>query len=203
MTVTRRSLIALSLSAPVLSFAPRALAEEAGPITGDIVLGDENAPVTVYEYASLTCPHCAAFHRDTYPSVKANYVDTGKVKFIMREVYFDRYGLWAAMVARCGGEGAYYPIIDEYLKTQSSWTKDDDIVGAIRRVGVKAGLMPADIDACMNDEGFARTLVERYQAQAEEHDVNSTPTFIINGVRHRGNIGATEFARILDEALSS
>ena len=72
----------------------------------DMVLGDANAPITMIEYASYTCPHCGSFHQNTYPQLKADYIDTGKVKFIFREVYFDRFGLWASMIARCGGQGA-------------------------------------------------------------------------------------------------
>ncbi|MEM6421023.1 MAG: DsbA family protein [Pseudomonadota bacterium] len=182
----------------------RALAESAaGPVTGDVILGADDAPVTVYEYASLTCPHCAAFHRDTFPEIKAQYVETGKVKFIVREVFFDRYGLWAAMVARCGGERAYYPLIDAYLVRQREWTGAQDVAAEIRRIGLGAGLSPSAMDACLADEDLARGLVARYQETSEEHEVNSTPTFIINGTRHRGNMSFEEMAAIFDSELAS
>ena len=98
----RRQTLAMIAAATTATLLP-ANAALADPVLGDIVLGDDNAPVTVIEYASFTCPHCASFHINTWPRFKAEYIDTGKVRFILREVYFDRYGLWASMVARCGG----------------------------------------------------------------------------------------------------
>lgn len=85
----------------------------------EMVLGAEDAPITMIEYASYTCPHCAAFHQGTYQEIKKNYIDTGKVKLVYREVYFDRYGLWASMVARCGGEDKFFGITDLIFKGQS------------------------------------------------------------------------------------
>ena len=88
----------------------------------DMVLGDPNAPVTIIEYASFTCPHCKNFHEGTFKKLKQNYINTGKVKFILRDVYFDRYGLWAAMVARCDSSNKFYGIVDEIFRKQSEWT---------------------------------------------------------------------------------
>ncbi|MEM8624950.1 MAG: DsbA family protein, partial [Pseudomonadota bacterium] len=183
MIADRRRFLALASTATgVAAIGVPAFAEEfAERAMGDVVLGDASAPVTVIEYASLTCPHCAAFHEDTFPVIKANYIDTGKVNFIMREVYFDRYGLWASMLARCGGERGFYPMSEMFLKQQRSWTRSDDIAGAIRKIGRVNGLGSDQIDACLNDEPYARALVERYQAFAEEDGVRSTPSFVING----------------------
>ncbi|MEL6266541.1 MAG: DsbA family protein [Pseudomonadota bacterium] len=204
MTTTRRELIAAAALVPLAGIATSAFAQDLPErALGDVVLGDENAPVTVIEYAAFTCGHCEAFHRETFPTIKRDYIDTGKVKFIMREVYFQRYGLWASMVSRCGGEAAFYPIADQFFKTRNEWLGAQDIGAAIRRVGQLAGLTPDALDACLSDEDYARTLVERYQAGAEEHDVNSTPTFVINGEIHRGNMGVDPFSRLLDDALAA
>ena len=89
----------------------------------DMAIGDENAPVTIIEYASYTCPHCATFHQGPFKKLKADYIDTGKVRFIYREVYFDRYGLWASMIARCGGPEKFFGITDLIFAGQSTWAR--------------------------------------------------------------------------------
>jgi len=170
-------------------------------LIGDVPIGPEDAPVTVIEYASLTCPHCADFHRDTWPQVKADYVETGKVRFVMREVYFDRFGLWASMVARCAGPEGYHAMIDAFLKRQDDWTRADDIVEAIRKVGRLHGLSTAQIDACMTDRPFAEALVADYQKNADADGIQSTPSFLINGELHRGNMGFDEFSALIEAHL--
>ena len=171
--------------------------------TGDIALGDEDAPLTVYEYASLTCPHCATFHMNTWPEVKREYVDTGKVRFILREVYFDQYGLWASMVARCGGERGFYPMVEAFLEQQSAWTQAQDIGEAIQQIGRRAGLSSSRLAECLSDREYAKALLESYQENREAHDIQSTPTFIIDGEKHTGDMSFEEFSALLDDALAS
>ena len=89
-----------------------AQAETDKPAVTEMILGDVNAPIEIIEYASMTCPHCANFHSDVYPQLKANYIETGKVKFVFREVYFDKYGMWASMIARCAGPDRFFGVID-------------------------------------------------------------------------------------------
>jgi protein-disulfide isomerase len=199
-TLDRRRFLSLAAATGVAVLPLPALAE---PVMGDIPLGDANAPVTVIEYASFTCPHCANFHRETWPRVKAEYVETGKVKFILREVYFDRYGLWASMVARCGGEKAFYPIAEMFLQKQASWTQvpEDQIGQEIARIGRLNGLSAEQLDACLSDEAYARALIEQYQKNAAEHGIESTPTFIIDGETHKGDMPFEEFAQLLDAKL--
>ncbi len=180
-----------------------ALAQAAAPIMGDVVLGDEAAPVTVIEYASFTCPHCARFHAETWPQFKTAYVDTGKVRFILREVYFDRFGLWASMTARCGGADAFYPMADQFLKKQSVWARvaEDKIGGEIQKIGRLNGLSNDQLDACLGDQDYAKALVEAYHKNAEADDVKSTPTFIINGETHAGNLPFEEISALVDAHL--
>jgi protein-disulfide isomerase len=185
------------------SAAPSGAAEPAAGkyALGDIALGDPNAPLTVYEYASFTCPHCASFHADTFPEFKKQYIDTGKVRFILREVYFDQYGLWASMVARCGGENGFYPMVEAFLTTQSTWTRAPDIGHAIQQVGRRAGL-PADrLEQCLSDRDFAKSLLEGYQKNRDADDVKSTPTFIINGEAHAGTMSFEDFSMLIDKSL--
>ncbi len=201
---TRRSALIGAAAAALVSSTPFvALAEDKPFATGDQVVGAEDAPVTVVEYASLTCPHCASFHKETWPELKAQYVDTGKVRFVMREVYFDRFGLWAAMVARCGGSDTYFPFIDVLFKQQREWTAGDQnqIVESMRRIGKQGGLSDADLDLCLKDEDFARGLLADYQENAKEDGVQSTPTFFINGDRLEGARSIEEMSEAIEKHL--
>ncbi|MEO0990271.1 MAG: DsbA family protein [Pseudomonadota bacterium] len=190
--------IALLLSFVSLDTAS---AQEA-PEIAEMTMGDPDAPVTVVEYASFTCPHCRTFHEGNFKRLKADYIDTGKVFFTYREVYFDRPGLWAAMVARCGGEERYFGIVDLLYAGQSEWGASGDpvqVAANLRRIGKTAGLTDAELDACMSDAATAQAMVTTYQTNAEADGVSSTPSFVINGETYR-NMNYEEFSRILDEA---
>ena len=122
--INRRNFVAGTAAVAGLSGLPiAAFAEEAG--IPEMVLGNEEAPVTVIEYASFTCPHCASFHSQVFKDLKSNYIDTGKIKFVMREVYFDRYGLWASIVARCDGTARFFGISDMLFEKGSRNQKVD------------------------------------------------------------------------------
>lgn len=169
----------------------------------EMILGDANAPITLIEYASFTCPHCATFHENTYPQLKTDYIDTGKVKFVFREVYFDRFGLWASMIARCGGQERFFGLTDLLMKGQSDWARAGDpvaIADSIRKVGRLAGLQDAELQACLQDEDNAKTLVAWYQNNAAADEITGTPSFIINGTKY-SNMAYSEMKTILDDLL--
>jgi len=168
----------------------------------DPTLGDENAPITMIEYASFTCPHCASFHANTFKQLKADYIDTGKVKFVSREVYFDRYGLWAGMVARCGGGDRYFGIIDLIYANQREWAQGEpaQIANNLRKFGLQAGIDNETLDACMTDADKATALNAYYQKNAEADGIRSTPSFVINGELH-ANMSYDELKAILDAEL--
>lgn len=185
------------------AFDLRANAQEAGVDIQDMSMGDPDAPVKVIEYASFTCPHCANFHRDTFKGFKADYIDTGKVHFTHREVFFDRYGLWAAMMARCGGQERYFGLIDLVYATQSDWARLEnpaDVAGALKRIGLQAGLDSATLDACMQDATMAQSLVGWYQENAGRDGIQSTPSFMINGEMHSGNMSLSALGALVDAA---
>ena len=172
-------------------------------IVQEMTMGNPDAAVTVVEYASYTCPHCKSFHEGVLPQIKENYVDTGKVQFIYREVYFDKYGLWAGMVARCGGGDRYFGIADMIYDQQGSWTKGEDaaaIAGNLKKIGLTAGLAPETIDACMQDATKAQAMFALFQQNAEADEITSTPSFIINGEKY-ANMSYADFAEVLDEKL--
>lgn len=203
-TPTRRAALAgfaAALAAPA-AFAQDAELAAKGYAIGDMSIGSADAPLTVTEYSSLTCPHCAAFHVNTWPTIKQRYVDSGKVRFVFREVYFDQYGLWASMISRCGGEGPFFGYVDTFLKRQQEWSRADDVVSEMQRIGRLGGLSPERMQTCLTDETFMRRLVEDYQRNAEADNLRSTPTFIIDGASHSGAMGVEEFSALLDAALA-
>lgn len=171
----------------------------------DMVLGKQDAPVTVVEYASFTCPHCATFHETTFEQIKSNYIDTGKIRFVYREVYFDKFGLWAGMVARCGGAQKYFGISDMIFDTQKDWLAPGEATGIaenLRKIGLKAGIGKEALDTCLGDNDMAKAMVETYQTNAQKDDIDSTPSFVIDGQKY-SNMSYEEFAKVLDEKLAN
>ncbi len=173
-------------------------------IVQEMTLGNPDAKVTVIEYASFTCPHCKNFHASVMQDLKRDYIETGKINFIYREVYFDRYGLWAGMVARCGGPLRYFGISDLLYEQQSDWLAGGDpatIAGNLRTIGLDAGLAPEELDACLTDATKAQAMVAVYQQNAKADGIDSTPTFVINGEKY-SNMNYTDFSVVLDEKLA-
>lgn len=168
----------------------------------DMSIGNPDAPVTVIEYASFTCPHCASFHAGTYKELKKNYIDTGKINFVFREVYFDRYGLWASMIGRCAGPEKYFGVANLMFTGQSTWARAGEpaaIIDELRKVGRLAGMSDELLDSCLNDEEKAKTLVEWYQKRAGDDGIDSTPSFIINGKKYT-NMNFAEMSAVIDAA---
>ncbi|MBQ0751907.1 MAG: DsbA family protein [Roseovarius sp.] len=182
------------------------VAQEAAPDTSQIVemtMGPEDAKVTIVEYASFTCPHCANFHKGPLKQLKADYIDTGKVHFVYRDVYFDRFGLWASMVARCGGGEKFFGIADMLYEQQAEWTQGEPpaIADNLRRIGKVAGLEPDAVEACLNDTEKAKALVAWYQQNAEADAVESTPTLVINEQKY-SNMAYDDLKAIIEEKLA-
>ncbi len=189
-----------------------AFAQDAADIDTSMVqemsMGNPDAAVTVIEYASFTCPHCASFHAENFKRLKADYIDTGLIKFVYRDVYFDRPGLWAAIVARCGegAENRFFGIADMIYQQQGEWARagsPQEMVDHLRTIGKTAGLTDAQLDACFTDATNAEALWAYYVKNAEADGVNSTPSFVING-RKYNNFGTYEAMKdVIDSALGS
>lgn len=169
----------------------------------DLFIGNADAPIEVIEYASFTCPHCANFHTNVYPQLKENFIDTGKVKFVLREVYFDKFGLWAGMIARCGGEDRYYGIVDLLFKEQGTWARgnDSDVIANMFRLGRQAGMTNDQMDACVQDNAQAQALVADFQLKAGQDQINATPSFVINGEKV-SNMSYADFETYLNDRLN-
>ena len=173
----------------------------------EMSLGNPDAKVTVIEYASFTCPHCAAFHADGFKKLKADFIDTDLIHFINREIYFDRPGLWAGVTARCGenAESRYFGIIDMIYAQQSKWARQDnagDIVESLRKIGKTAGLTDADLDACFSDGDRAQALWATFVKNSEADGIRSTPSFVINGELH-SNMSYDELKALIEGMLNS
>jgi len=169
----------------------------------EMVLGDPNAPVTLMEYASFTCPHCANFHKGPFQQLKKDYIDTGKVKMVYRDVYFDRFGLWASMIARCD-PNRFFGISDMLYSQQKDWLAAKEpaaIANNLRKIGKVAGLTDENIEACLADEEKAKTLVSWFEQNAAADEVTSTPTLFIDGVKH-SNMNYEDLKKLIDEALA-
>jgi protein-disulfide isomerase len=179
-----------------------ATSAEAGTaeVLPDYVMGAETAPITLIEYASYTCPHCATWHEEVLPALKRDYIDTGKVKFIHREVYFDKFGLMAGQIAQCAGAPRYYAVSGLLYQTQHDWIGDgkpETIVANLNKIGLKAGLSAAQIEACVGDKARLDQMVATYQANAGKDGISSTPSMVINGTKY-GNMSYAELKKILD-----
>lgn len=207
MKLNRRAMIALAAAATA-AMTP-ALAQETTTATTetavkDFSLGSPDAKVKMVEYASFTCPHCATFHATTFKELKRDYIDTGKVHFTLREVYFDRYGLWAALIARCGGEMKYFGIHDILFDKQQEWAASENpmqVVENLKTIGRSAGLEDAAMDACLNDTANAEALIKQFQTNFEADGVEGTPTLFINGTKH-GNMAYADLKTIIEAELA-
>ncbi|SFJ52815.1 DsbA family protein [Celeribacter neptunius] len=201
--------LALDPSAMTRFIVTPAWAEDAAPVDTsdipDLVLGDSEAPIELIEYASYTCPHCATFHAAVFEQLKKDYIDTGKVRFVYREVYFDKFGLWAAMVARCGGDMRYFGIQKMLYDEQKDWIaggKDTmEIVENLRKIGKRAGLTDENLDTCLNDGDMAQKLYAKFTAEMAEYDIKGTPSLVIDGELH-SNMSYADLKEILDEKLA-
>ncbi|ADO43872.1 DsbA family protein [Ketogulonicigenium vulgare] len=212
MTIIRNAATAAAIALAGSFYAGTAMAQDAAatteaaaPAITEMAVGAEDAPITFIEYASFTCPHCANFHNNQYQQLKENYIDTGKVRFVFREVYFDRFGLWASMIARCGDNNTrFFGINDLLYENQQGWIGSGDpaeIANNLRAIGREAGMSDAAIDACMADQALAEGLVGWFTENAERDNVTATPTLFINGQQY-GNMSYENLAAILDAELA-
>ena len=168
--------------------------------------GDHNAPVEFVEYASLTCPACAAFHTNVYPKLNKEYIETGAIHFVHREIYFDRAGLWAALTARCTNTvKRYFGMLDLLYSEQPMWSRSDtsdEIVEALLKISAKSGIDKSRAISCLEDQEKALDLVNQFKIYVNEDDIESTPTFVINGKKY-SNRSYEEIKEIIEKELKN
>ena len=169
----------------------------------DMVMGNADAPVTIIEYASMTCPHCAHFQETTFPELKKQYIDTGKVRYIFREFPLDNLAAAAFMLARCAGKddsSKYFAIIDTMFKQQRQWAVEKPIPPMLA-IAKQAGFTEQSFDACLANQDVLDGIEKVRQRAIKQYKVESTPTFFINGTKLAGALSLEEMAKVIDPYL--
>jgi protein-disulfide isomerase len=172
-----------------------------GPLP-DLVQGKEDAPVTIIEYASMTCPHCAAFHKAVYPTLKSKYIDTGKVRFIFREFPLDEVAVAASMVARCAGGDKTMALIDVLFNSQDTWAVRQPIP-PLTQIAKQAGFTQKSFEECLANQKLYSDIVAVRERASKQFKVESTPTLFINGKLQRGGISIEELEKLMQPYLKS
>jgi len=163
----------------------------------DRVLGSPDAPITIVEYASLTCPHCAHFTNEVLPEIKKEWIDTGKAKLVLRDFPLDEPALRAAMIARCAPPDRFYAFADTFFGSQDKWAGARDYREALARLAKLGGMGKDEFDACLKNTALENGIVEQRLIASKELDVNSTPTFFVNGGKFTGAPTVEEFNKVL------
>jgi protein-disulfide isomerase len=196
------ALAVAGLAAPALAQTPSNEELMApGPLP-EMSLGDAKAPVTIIEYASMTCPHCAAFHDKTYPDLKKKYIDTGKVRFIFREFPLDQLAAAAFMLARCAGPERYFPMVEVLFHQQREWAVQRPLA-PLMAISKQAGMSEQAFNECLKDQKLLDSIEEIRQRAATKLGVQSTPTFFINGKLFRGNGTMADLEKEIEPYLKS
>jgi protein-disulfide isomerase len=211
--ITRRALLVGASALALVTYADpaaRALAQTkvpdadlapAGPL-GDLVMGAENAPVTIIEYASMTCPHCAQFQARTFPKLKERYIDTGKVRFIFREFPLDPLAAGAFMLARCADKDKYFAIIDLLFGTQRDWVVPNPLQPLLN-VAKQAGYTEETFNACLKNQQVLDGIQNVRDRAAKVLNVESTPTFFVNGKRVLGDVSIEDLEKEMKPYLKA
>jgi len=166
----------------------------------DIAMGSETAPVTIIEYASMTCPHCAHFHETTYPELKKRYIDTGKVRFIFREFPLDPLAAGASMLARCADKEKFYPLIETLFQQQTKWAVEKPIP-QLMAIAKQTGMSEQTFNACLSDQKMLDAMQAEQKRATDKFGVNSTPTLFVNGKKVVGGVSIEDMAKAIDALL--
>ena len=218
MIITRRAFTAaLSLTGLSLlaGFSPLrliadAMAQSASDVAKpvslpDMALGPANAPVTITEYASMTCPHCAAFNETVFPKIKSEYIDTGKIRYVFREFPLDIKAAAGSMLSRCiakDDSGKYFAVTDMLFRQQNDWVMKNT-TETLARIGKQAGLSQQAVEDCLKNQGLLDKIAADQKYAAEVLKVNSTPTFFVNGEKIKGETSFEEFDKRIKSLLKS
>jgi protein-disulfide isomerase len=163
----------------------------------DRVLGKPDAPVTIIEYASMTCPHCAHFTDEVLPELKKKWIDTGKVKLVLRDFPLDGEAVHASMIARCAPPDRFYAFVDTFFADQDKWVTSPDYQAALTRLAALGGMSKAEVEKCLADNALENRILNSRLVAAKQLDVNSTPTFFVNGSKYTGEPTAEAFDKLL------
>lgn len=194
---------AMTLAGTMFAGAPARADAVPKLMPDDRVLGKADAPITIFEFFSLTCPHCAEFSNETFPKLKAEWLDTGRAKLVYRDFPLDANALKAALVARCGPPERYPAFVETLFQQQTVWAPLNDPTPALQRIARLGGISDDQFNKCMSDDALSKSIVAgEYQAQTS-YGVNSTPTFFINGKKLVGALSYDDFSMELGKASAS
>jgi protein-disulfide isomerase len=184
-TVVGGSTVAAAGSAEVPQTAPQ-VAQVDQPEVGpdEHVLGKADAPLTIIEYASMTCPHCAKWDADVMPRIKSEFIDKGLVRFVFRPFPLDQLAARASMLAQCAPPAGYFGMVDVLFRSQNDWARASDPIAALKQIGRTAGLSNADIERCVADEAAFKRLADGIDEAHAKFGIDSTPSFVINGKKY-------------------
>ncbi len=196
-------LIAAALGWAAFASGPARAADVPQLQPDDRVLGKADAPIVIFEFFSLTCPHCAAFNQETLPQVKKDWIDTGKAKLVYRDFPLDQEALFAAAVARCMPPQRYPGFIDAVFANQRDWATSSDYKRALAKLAKIAGMSQADFDTCAGNKKLSDAiLAAEYDAQ-KSYGVNSTPTFFVNGKKVVGDLSYSDFVKSFSSSAAA
>ncbi|MEE8332236.1 MAG: DsbA family protein [Alphaproteobacteria bacterium] len=197
--VAAQTALATSIVAP----KPAETFSEVPIRSGELFLGKQSAPITIVEYASKTCPHCANFHSNVLPTIKKEYIDTGKVRLVYRDFPLDQLALRAAMVARCTTKDRYFGFVSTIFATQNKWARDSNPIAALARIALLGGMSQADFDACMKNQKVADAILNLRLEGDKTYHVTSTPTIIIGGEKYDGGLTVDQMRAVLNKQLKN
>jgi protein-disulfide isomerase len=178
----------------ILADAPAALLQIS---KDDRILGNPDAPITIVEYASMSCPHCAHFASDVLPELKKEWIDTSKAKLVFRDFPLDKLALRAAMVQRCAPPDRFYAFVDTFFADQEKWVMADDYKVALARLAELGGMSKNEFDTCLKNSALENQILQERLVASKDLGVNATPTFFINGAKFDGEPTVAEFDKIL------
>ncbi len=173
-----------------------------GEKPGDLALGDPDAPVTVIEFFSLTCPACRRFHMNIYNRLKPDYVDAGKVRFVARDFPLNAPALQAAVLAHCAGRDRYFAFVDVLFQTFDDWAASGAYTEKLAQIGELGGVSRDRFDACLADQDLENSIFQSIASAQAEYEVDSTPTVIVNGEKYEGRMTFEAFAAHIDRLIS-
>jgi protein-disulfide isomerase len=208
-STARRAPTAETSTPPATPVASGALAQVAAPqpeqtfdsmdvTDGDFFLGKADAPITLVEYASLTCPHCADFHANVLPEIKKDYIDTGKARLIYRDFPLDRLALAGSMVAQCSGRDRYFGFLQVLFQSQMQWARAANPIEALAQIARLGGITATEFDACLKNEEQEKGIFQKRLDASNKFKVSSTPTIFINGRKYPGGLTFPQIKAVLD-----
>lgn len=171
----------------------------APPAEGEMAMGPETAKVVIVEYASASCPHCADFYKETFPALKKDYIDTGKIRFIFREFPHNDVAVAAFMLARCAPKEKYFPMIDMFFEQQDAWLQAP--LEGLQKIAQLAGMTKESFDACLKNQEVAKGILAVRDKASNEFGVTGVPTFFVNGEIMKGELSIEEFRKKIDPLL--